>query len=158
MPVLWLSKEKCVNMLPYQAYGRLATVGPDNRPYITPVNYVYEEDAVFIHGGFSGRKIDNIRANSSVCFEISSRGNLYISEKACGFSMRYWSIIVEGKAEEVADPAVKKMAIGSFMEKYGRGFEFTPATDEDIEKVNVIRINIEKISGKMGIDPQDETT
>lgn len=154
MPVVWLSKEKCENMLPYQAYGRLATTGADGRPYITPVNYVYEEGAVFIHTGFKGRKLNNIRNDSRVCFEISAKGNLYVSEKACGFSMRYWSILIEGRAEEVKDPAVKKMAIEALMYKYGRGFEFTPATDEEIAKVNIIRINIEELTGKMGVDPE----
>lgn len=155
MPVLWLSKEKCENMLPFQAYGRLATVGPDNVPYITPVNYVYEDGSIMIHTKFSGRKLENIRHNSNVCFEISAKGNLYISDKACGFSMRYWSILVTGKAEEVTDLAVRRIAIDSLMDKYGRGFEFTPATDEDLQKVNVIRINIENISGKMGVDPEE---
>lgn len=154
MPVVWLSNEKCKNMLPFQAYGRLATVSADNRPYITPVNYVYEDDAIFIHTGFKGRKLENIRQNPRVCFEISSKGNLYISEKACEFSMRYWSILIEGKAEEMTDLAVKRMAIDSLMAKYGRGFEFTAATDEDLERVNVIRISIEELSGKMGVDPE----
>ena len=112
MPVVWLSKEKCENMLPFQAYGRLATAGADNVPYITPVNYVYEENSVFIHTKFTGRKLENIRHNPNVCFEISSRGNLYVSEKACGFSMRYWSILVTGRAEEITDISIKSMAIG----------------------------------------------
>lgn len=141
-------------MLPFQAYGRLATAGADNVPYITPVNYVYEENSVFIHTKFTGRKLENIRHNPNVCFEISSKGNLYVSEKACGFSMRFWSILVTGRAEEVTDISIKRMAIGSLMEKYGRGFEFTPATDEDLAKVNVVRINISEITGKMGIDPE----
>ena len=154
MPIIWLSKEKCTNMLPFQAYGHLATVGPDNTPYITPINYIYADRAIYIHTKFSGRKLDNIRANSRVCFTINSMGNLYVGDKACDFSMRYWSILIEGRAEEVTDIAVKRMAIDALMEKYGRGFEFTPATDEDLEKVNVVRISIDELTGKMGIDPE----
>lgn len=149
-----MPKEKCEELLPFQAYGRLATAGADNTPYITPVNYVYAADALFIHTKFTGRKLENIRQNPRVCFEISSAGKIYVSEKACGFSMRYWSILVEGRAEEISGISVKRQAIDLFMEKYGHGFNFSPATDSDLERVNVLRINIEKISGKMGVDPE----
>jgi len=154
MPVMWLSKEKCMNMLPFQAFGHLATVGEDNRPYVTPLNYVYFDNAIYFHTKFTGRKLENIRRNSRVSFNICAKGNLYVSEKACGFSMRFWSILIEGRAEEVTDPSVKRTAIEELMNKYGRGFEFEPATDEDIAKVNVVRIEIEEMTGKMGVDPQ----
>lgn len=154
MPVKWLSSEKCESLLTDQVYGRLATTGADSRPYITPVNYVYTGDTIFIHSAFKGRKLENLRRNNRVCFEISSDEKLYVSGRACGFSMRYWSVIIEGTAEEVSDLQVKRLAIDSLMEKYGRGYVFTPAADDDLHKVNVIRINIETISGKSGVDPE----
>lgn len=154
MPVVWLSKEKCESMLPSEDYGRLATAGPGNIPYITPVNYVYSNGAVYIHTKFHGRKLDNIRHNPHVCFEVSSKVSLYASDRACGFSMRYWSIIVTGRAEEISEISTRRMAIDLLMEKYGRGLEFTPATDEDLAGVNVIRITVEEITGKMGVDPE----
>lgn len=154
MPVEWLSQEKCKKMLGPQIYGRLATSGKDNIPYITPVNYAYTNDAIYIHCAFKGRKLDNIAENPAVCFEISASGNLYISEKACGFSMRYWSILVSGKAETVKEIEEKRTALDAIMQKYAGRFEYTDPTDEDLGKVNVIKINIDNISGKMGIDPQ----
>lgn len=155
MPIEWLPQEKCIKMLGPQIYGRLATAGKDNRPYITPVNYTYENNAIYIHTGLKGRKLDNISVNSSVCFEISSHGNLYDSKKACEFSMRYWSIIAEGKAELVSDLNEKRRAMDSIMEKYALRFEYTDPTDEDLGKVNVIKINIESISGKFSFDPEE---
>ncbi len=154
MPVEWLSQDKCKKMLGHQIYGRLATSGKDNVPYITPVNYAYLNDAIYIHCAFKGRKLDNIAINPLVCFEISAPGNLYIAEKACGFSMRYWSILTEGKAEIITSIEEKREALDAIMRKYGGQFEYTDPTDEDLERVNVLKINIESISGKMGIDPQ----
>jgi len=154
MPVEWLSEEKCKKMLGPQIYGRLATAGKDNIPYITPVNYAYANDAIYIHCGMKGRKLDNISENPVVCFEISASGNLHIAEKACGFSMRYWSILIAGKAELVKSVDEKRDALGAIMRKYAARFEYSEPADEDLEKVNVIKINIESISGKMGIDPQ----
>jgi len=154
MPIEWLSEEKCKKMLGPQVYGRLATSGKGNIPYITPVNYVYLNDAIYIHCALKGRKLDNIAENPAVCFEISAPGNLYISERACGFSMRYWSILAAGRAELSADISEKREVLNAIMDKYAARFEFSDPTDEDLGKVNVIKINIESISGKFGVDPQ----
>jgi len=154
MPIEWLSQEKCKKMLGPQIYGRLATAGKDNIPYITPVNYAYKDDAIYIHCALKGRKLNNISENPNVCFEISASGNLFIAEKACGFSMRYWSILIAGNAEIVKTIEEKRTALDAIMKKYGGQFEYSDPTDDDLERVNVIKINIENISGKMGIDPQ----
>lgn len=156
MPVEWISEEKCKKMLPQQTYGRLATVGKDGKPYISPVNYVYFNESIYFHTGFKGRKLENIAANPSVCFEISAPGNLYISERACGFAMRFWCILIEGKAESINSPEEKADVLDELMQKYAARFEYSDPTDEEIEKVNIIKINIESISGKLSIDPQPE--
>lgn len=156
MPVEWLSEEKCRKMLPQAVYGRLATAGKDGIPYITPVNYVCLNDSIYFHTGFKGRKISNIGENPRVCFEISAPGNLYIAGKACGFSMRYWCILIEGKAEQISSLEEKADVLDALMKKYAGRFEYSDPTDEDLARVNVIRINIESISGKLSVDPQPE--
>lgn len=154
MPVEWLSQEKCKKMLPQQVYGRLATAGKDGMPYITPVNYVYINDSIYFHTGFRGKKINNINENPAVCFEISAPGNLYISDRACGFSMRYWCILVSGRAEPVTSPEEKADVLDALMKKYASRYEYSDPTDEEISKVNIIKINVENISGKLSVDPQ----
>ena len=39
-------------------------------PYIVPLNYGYESGALYFHSAKEGKKIDLIRKNSRVCFEI----------------------------------------------------------------------------------------
>jgi nitroimidazol reductase NimA-like FMN-containing flavoprotein (pyridoxamine 5'-phosphate oxidase superfamily) len=155
MPVQWLTEEKCKKMLNYQVYGRLATAGKDNIPYITPVNYAFYDNAVFIHCSLKGRKLDNIKENPIVCFEISAPGNFCDSDKACGFGMNYWSILVYGKAEIVQSIEIKRLGLNAIMEKYASQFEYSDFTDDDLTRVNIIKINIESISGKTRIDPLD---
>ena len=155
MHIQWLPEEKCKKMLNYQVYGRLATAGKDNVPYITPVNYAYHDDAIFIHCGLKGRKLDNIKENPVVCFEISAAGNLFDSDKACGFGMGYWSILISGKAEIVQSIEIKRSGLNAIMEKYASQFEYSDFTDEDLDRVNVLKINIESISGKTRLYPED---
>ncbi|MCL2155052.1 MAG: pyridoxamine 5'-phosphate oxidase family protein [Leptospirales bacterium] len=156
MPVQWLSEEKCKNMLKYQVYGRLATAGKDNVPYITPVNYAYYDNAIYIHCALQGRKLNNIKENPIVCFEISAPGNFYDSDKACGFGMAYWSILISGKAEIVQSMDIKRLGLNAIMDKYASQFEYSDFTDDDLMSVNVIKINIESISGKTKLEPDND--
>jgi len=152
MQTHWLSEEKCKNMLKYQVYGRLATTGKDNVPYITPVNFAHHENAIYIHCGLQGRKLNNIKDNPMVCFEISAPGNFHDSDKACGFSMAYWSILIFGKAEIVQSMDAKRLGLTTIMDKYASQFEYSDFTDDDLTRVNIIKINIESISGKTKLE------
>jgi len=145
----WLTEEKCKKMLNYQVYGRLATVGKDNIPYITPVNFAYHENAIYIHCALQGRKLNNIKENPVVCFEISASGNFCDSDKACNFTMAYWSILIFGKAEIVQTMDIKRLGLTAIMKKYASQFEYSDFTDDDLTRVNIIKINIESISGKL---------
>ncbi len=46
--------------------GRMASVGSDGYPYITPVNYVYLKEAIYFHCARAGEKLDNIGQDSRV--------------------------------------------------------------------------------------------
>ena len=45
-----LAQEKIVELLTAEHVGRLATMGQDGFPYITPVHFVFMSDKIFIHG------------------------------------------------------------------------------------------------------------
>jgi nitroimidazol reductase NimA-like FMN-containing flavoprotein (pyridoxamine 5'-phosphate oxidase superfamily) len=155
MPIQWLSEDKCKKMINYHVYGRLATAGKDNVPYITPVNYAYDGDAIYIHCALQGRKLSNIKDNPVVCFEISAPGNLRDSHKACGFSINYWSILIFAKEEIFLDIDIKRLGLNAIMGKYASQFEYNDFTDDDLERVNIIKINIESISGKTNLYPEE---
>jgi nitroimidazol reductase NimA-like FMN-containing flavoprotein (pyridoxamine 5'-phosphate oxidase superfamily) len=42
-------KSEITKILETTRVGRLATLGEDGYPYITPVNYVYFQESVYIH-------------------------------------------------------------------------------------------------------------
>jgi hypothetical protein len=52
--------------------GRMASTGDDGYPYITPVNFVYYEGAIYFHSAPDGEKLDNIARNPRVCFEVDA--------------------------------------------------------------------------------------
>lgn len=154
MPVKWLSREKCLKLLDRASYGRLATCDQCCQPYITPINFVLIDEKIYFHGGFEGRKLDNIQANPKICFEISRHGKLYSAPHAKNFSMRYWSILVFGQAAQIADEQKKLLVMNKLMEKYAPGYEYVPLTFDDMKTCNLIEITIDEISGKVGVDPK----
>jgi nitroimidazol reductase NimA-like FMN-containing flavoprotein (pyridoxamine 5'-phosphate oxidase superfamily) len=153
MPTKWLTQEKSLRLIQSAVYGRLATCGDDNQPYITPVNFVLIEKKIYFHCGFEGRKIDNLARNPAVCFEVSRNGKLYAAPLAQNFSMRFWSVLVFGRAIQVNDPGKKLVVMNQLMEKYAANHEYNPLTRDDMKSCNLIEISIEKITGKVSVDP-----
>ncbi len=128
--------------------GRMGTCA-DGVPYITPVNFARRENSIYFHAALEGRKIDNIRANPQVCFEVDEPlGTVVSGEGGCGVSYSYRSAIIQGLARMVEDDVEKKEALDILLQKFepGKvGLEFQPST---FARTAVIEISIEEISGK----------
>jgi nitroimidazol reductase NimA-like FMN-containing flavoprotein (pyridoxamine 5'-phosphate oxidase superfamily) len=119
----------------------------NNVPYIVPMNFGYKGDCLYFHTGQEGRKIDMIRRNNLVCFEMEADYGLVKTEKPCAWSMRYASIVGLGRASFVENRQDKKEALDIIMEHYGaRGpFEYPEGV---LERVAILKVLIETISGK----------
>lgn len=74
--------------------------GGDGRPYLVPLAYGYDGEAVYAHSG-PGRKIRLMRAQPLVSFEVD----------AAEAADRWRSAIAEGVYEELTDPAARERAL-----------------------------------------------
>ena len=116
------------------------------RPYVVPLCFGYKDNCLYFHSAGQGRKINMIKKNPLVCFEFDNLVKINKAKDACEWGMTYQSIIGEGSASMVLDPAEKKMALDTIMRQYsGREFEYTR---ESIEKTAVIRVDIDRMTGK----------
>ncbi len=50
--------------------GRLGTVGADGRPMVKPLNFAYREGRIYFHCARDGEKLDDIKRDNRVCFEV----------------------------------------------------------------------------------------
>jgi uncharacterized protein len=84
--------------------GRIACCGHgavgDGRPYLVPLAYGYDGEAVYAHSG-PGRKLDLMRAEPRVTFEVDE----------AQASDRWRSVIAEGIFEEIDDPPGRSAAL-----------------------------------------------
>jgi len=118
----------------------------DGIPYIVPMCFGYDGNTIYLHCAQEGRKINCLEKNHAVCFEFDIDQEVKKADNPCSFSMRYRSVIGYGDASFVTDKEMKHKALGIIMKQYDRGsFIFS---DESLEKILVIGIDIAEITGK----------
>lgn len=100
--------------------GTLATVNPDGTPYNVPVHYVFCHNVIYIHGLPAGQKIENVKRNPNVCFNVYEMRGLLMDkeEKPCDTNTAYASVVIRGTAQLVEDMDEKKAALSAVIQKY----------------------------------------
>lgn len=124
---------------------RLALSDGD-QPYIVPLSFGYQAKTLYFHSALEGKKIDIIKRNNRVCFEFDVNTEIKEAEKACKWGMKYQSVIGFGKAVLVENIAEKKKALNIIMNHYSDQKFQLP--DEAIKKIAIIKIEIDKMTGK----------
>ena len=153
MPTEWITdREEMESLLHEALVGCLATVGPDGSPYITPLNFVFCQGKIYFHCAFEGRKMDNIRANPRVCFEVHELIKIVHGQRACDFSTRYRSVLIFGRARSLSDVDEKVVVLTALTEKYAGGQAVEPPTPKKAKGTEVIEITIEEMTGKRNVD------
>jgi hypothetical protein len=119
----------------------------NNVPYIVPVNFGYRDNCLYFHSAKEGKKIDMIRGNNNVCFEIDIDSEVVKGENACGWTMKYYSIIGFGRAFFVEGFEEKRKALDIVMEHYAgkSSFEYS---EESVNNAAIIKVEIESMTGK----------
>ncbi|HAN17555.1 MAG: hypothetical protein A2X13_03065 [Bacteroidetes bacterium GWC2_33_15] len=122
-------------------------------PYIVALNFGYKNGnpaVLYFHCANTGRKIDIIKKNNTVCFQMDVDHELITAERACGFSMKYKSIVGYGKIYKVDDINEKMEGLNCIMNQYAgkSNFEF----DSKILNVTtILRLEIRGITAKQKI-------
>ena len=130
------------------AVGRVATISPDGYPYVVPVFFVFDGDKIYFHCALEGKKLDNLKAQPSVCFEIDDLIIVDVSPtNPCNGTVYYRSVIATGKASLVGGEE-KARALWLLADKYAGGKATGRMTQESIDGTCVVRIDVEEISGK----------
>ena len=119
----------------------------NNIPYIVPVNFGYRNNSLYIHCATEGRKLDIIRNNPNVCFEIELDVEIIMDKEACKSTTRYKSVIGYGRASILTDNQQKIEVLDIIMHQHGGlgNYKFKPKV---LDMMLALRIDINEISGK----------
>jgi nitroimidazol reductase NimA-like FMN-containing flavoprotein (pyridoxamine 5'-phosphate oxidase superfamily) len=128
-----------------------------NLPYVVPLNYGFEFDrgglVLYFHCAGEGKKIDILKKNSRVCFEIDGEHELTAGEIACEYGFDFASIIGFGNAGFIDDEAEKTRALTALMRHQtgeDRDFAFAPA---QLRAVTVFKVTAHSFTGKRRAPP-----
>ena len=118
--------------------------------YILPMNfgYAFEDDKLtfYMHGALEGKKLDLIRQNSKVGFELDCDHKLIEGKVACQYGFHYASIVGKGIAEIITEPQEKIKGMAILMKSItGKDFEFN---EKLVSIVSVIKITATEFAGK----------
>ncbi len=118
--------------------------------YIVPMNfgYTYERNqlVLYFHSAKEGRKINALKKNGNVCFEMDCEHKLITDNLACKYGYSFKSIIGNGKVVFIDDIEEKKTALSSLMKhQTGEDFSFD---DQMTRNVSIFKITVHHYAGK----------
>ncbi len=119
----------------------------DDQPYVIPLNFGYQDDALYFHCAQEGKKLEILKKNNRVCFEADVDHQLVKGDNACDWGMKGRSVVGIGKAYIISDPAGKRKALNIIMKHYGAQEPFS-YKEKGFEKALLIKVEIESITGK----------
>lgn len=118
----------------------------DGSPYIIPLCFGYKDNCLYFHSAKEGRKIEILRRNNAVCFELDGNLELQVGKAACNWGMKYRSVIGYGRASFIEDPEEKRRALDVIMAQYADGaFEYS---EKAFGEALVIKVEIKSMTGK----------
>ncbi len=150
------SKEKIIEFLKQERIGRVSTIDKNGFPFIAPMNFVYHNDAIYIHGFPRGEKYENIQRNPKCGFEVDEELAFlpsYFFERPTDASLTdtlYISVVIKGIAKTVTDNQEKTDVLNALMEKSQTEgcYEKLKSDMPSIRGVRLTKIVPETITGK----------
>jgi len=117
------------------------------QPYVVPVCFGYENGRLYFHSAARGRKLEILRRNDAVCCEFDVDQEIVRGEDACGWDVKYRSVVGFGKAALVEDPDEKRRALDVIVAHYGGEPRAYP--EATLGRTAVVKVEIEHVTGKV---------
>src|ERR687891_1519465 len=163
------SEHRIINFLNTQPVGRICSIDIAGFPQIIPMNFVFvkthnememskpsnpNSDAIYMHSHPFGEKIENIKRNSKVGFEVDQHvcflpSYYFHPTDASQADTLYISVVIKGNAFIVDGTAEKARALNALMKKYQREgrYQILHPKMSSVHEVTVIKIVPKEIHG-----------
>jgi nitroimidazol reductase NimA-like FMN-containing flavoprotein (pyridoxamine 5'-phosphate oxidase superfamily) len=128
---------------------RIAMVDGD-LPYLVTMNFGYKPGnpaCLYFHCANEGRKLDIIKKNNTVCFQMDIDHELITADKACGFTMHFKSIVGYGQINSVSSREEKIEGLNYIMKQYTGKDSFEYAY-KMLDKTTILKLEIESMNAK----------
>ena len=123
-------------------------------PYIVTLNFGYsvgDKSLIYFHCANSGRKMDMLRKNNYVCFEMDTDHRISGGDRGCDWGMEYSSIVGYGYIYIVADESERLRGLNLIMRHYGgenhSGYDPGVLKETTILRLEIISLTAKRKSG-----------
>ena len=152
------SKEKIIEFLSSESTGRIASIDTNGFPQIVPMNFVFIDGMIYMHSHIRGEKLENIKRNDKVGFEVDRSleflpSYFFDPTDASLADTLYISVVMKGICVIVGDKVEKTLALNGLMKKYQPEGGYEPMNPEMdvLNEVAVIKIVPNTMRGKYKI-------
>lgn len=123
-------------------------MGGEDGPYVVPMNFGLGEGCLYLHSSKKGKKADMLRADQRVCFQLETDTSLVRSDKPCGFTMKFKSVVGYGRVVFLDTPEEKLAGLKAIMAHYSsEAWDDADFNAKVLEKTDVMRLDIESMRG-----------
>ena len=152
------SFEKIKEFLNDEHIGRISSIDVNGFPQIIPMNFVFLNNAIYMHSHVKGEKLDNISRNEKVGFEADRELEFLPSyfedpHNAALADTLYISVVIKGIGSFVSDRNEKTLALNGLMQKYQPEGNYDPLKPDMrvLDAVSVIKVTPQSLHGKYKI-------
>jgi nitroimidazol reductase NimA-like FMN-containing flavoprotein (pyridoxamine 5'-phosphate oxidase superfamily) len=162
-----------ISFLNEEKVGRVASIDKNGYPQIIPMNFVYVKNknnqsdtqsdtknfgSIYMHSYPIGEKIQNIKRNSRVGFEVDSYvcflpSYYFHPTDASQADTLYISVVIKGTASVIQNNDEKAIALNALMAKYQKegGYESLSSNMGSVKEVAVLKVVPTDLRGKYKI-------
>jgi nitroimidazol reductase NimA-like FMN-containing flavoprotein (pyridoxamine 5'-phosphate oxidase superfamily) len=119
----------------------------DGEPYVVPVSFGFDGEAVFFHTANEGKKIDMMTANPRVCVQFERNIKLVTDDNdPCSWTFNFESVIGFGTVVELVSDEEKAHGLNRIMQHYSkRDWSYGGPR---LRATRVWRVDLEVLTGK----------
>jgi uncharacterized protein len=125
------------------------------RPWVIPTMYARDGELLYLHGSPASRMLRNLAGGIDVSVTVTLLDGLVLARSAFSHSMNYRSVVIAGRASEIADPDTKLAAMRCLVEHVlrGRWAEVRPPSAKEIATTLVLALPLDHLSTKVRTGP-----
>jgi nitroimidazol reductase NimA-like FMN-containing flavoprotein (pyridoxamine 5'-phosphate oxidase superfamily) len=141
-------RERMEQVLTTESIGHLAMAWGDEL-YLVPLNYTYVDGRILFHCALEGKKLDMIRANPNVCFEVSRQEGQPAPHAGELCDAPFESVICWGTARVIDDVHERQQVLHEFQARYAKyGQAPEPIALDRAEKCGAVEITVTRMTGR----------
>src|SRR5687768_7685595 len=144
-------RQKVHAILDEALYCHLAWVGDDGDPRIIPTIHARVGDTLYVHGSSASSTLRAIKQGLAVAIAVTIVDGIRFARSMFEHSMNYRTVIVYGRAQEVADGDELAGVFDVITDQVaaGRSADARRPTDVELKQTTFVKVALDECSAKV---------